>query len=163
MILAISYGYEVKAEDDPILALTTQAMEEVNEATMPGAFLVDSLPICEMFELSFCTCLLTKRSALLAFMVTGRRVAENRRCIQEDAGHTQYGDVRFHESADGEQISFCRIAFAHGLSKRNGTASPSFMSYNLERCIPSSTQEHVVTRVGVSLLGGTSILWEEYL
>ncbi|KAG6908024.1 hypothetical protein DXG01_006443 [Tephrocybe rancida] len=45
IILRISHGYEVEANNDPFVELADKAMEEFSLSTAPGAFLVDVLPL----------------------------------------------------------------------------------------------------------------------
>ncbi|KAF7311496.1 Cytochrome P450 [Mycena kentingensis (nom. inval.)] len=45
VILRIAYGYELKDESDPLLELVRNVMEEFSEAAVPGAFLVDLIPL----------------------------------------------------------------------------------------------------------------------
>ena len=45
MVLRITYGYEVKKEDDEMVALVNCAMEELSVASTPGQFLVDIIPM----------------------------------------------------------------------------------------------------------------------
>ncbi|KAG1747595.1 cytochrome P450 [Suillus lakei] len=44
VILRISYGYEVKDDNDPLVDLADRAMDGISQATAPGAFMVDMLP-----------------------------------------------------------------------------------------------------------------------
>ncbi|KAG1813931.1 cytochrome P450 [Suillus subaureus] len=45
VILRISYGYEVKENSDPFVGLADRAMDGISQATTPGAFMVDILPL----------------------------------------------------------------------------------------------------------------------
>ncbi|KAJ3485033.1 hypothetical protein NLI96_g5228 [Meripilus lineatus] len=45
IILMMSHGYTVQEEEDPIVNLVDVATEQFSEATRPGAFLVDVLPV----------------------------------------------------------------------------------------------------------------------
>ncbi|KAK0222302.1 cytochrome P450 [Armillaria fumosa] len=45
LVLRITYGYEVKKEDDEMVALVNCAMEELSVASTPGQFLVDIIPM----------------------------------------------------------------------------------------------------------------------
>jgi hypothetical protein len=44
IILRISYGYEVKENNDPFVDLADRALEEFSQATAHGAFMVDIMP-----------------------------------------------------------------------------------------------------------------------
>jgi len=44
--MSLTYGFEVKSHDDPFLVAAERGVTLTEEATVPGAFLVDSLPIC---------------------------------------------------------------------------------------------------------------------
>jgi hypothetical protein len=44
-IIAIAYGLEAQPENDPIIRMAEAGNRSVTEAGVPGAFLVDSLPI----------------------------------------------------------------------------------------------------------------------
>ena len=46
LIMFLTYGFDVKSHDDPFLAAAERAVLAVEEATVPGAFLVDTFPIC---------------------------------------------------------------------------------------------------------------------
>lgn len=46
IILKIAYGYQVEADDDKLLGTVERAMEELSMGLIPGAFLVDSFPLC---------------------------------------------------------------------------------------------------------------------
>jgi hypothetical protein len=45
VILKITHGYDVRERDDPLVALADRATEQFSMACLPGAFLVDVLPI----------------------------------------------------------------------------------------------------------------------
>jgi hypothetical protein len=40
------YGIDVLPTGDPYIQLAEQAMEAASEASIPGSFLVDTLPMC---------------------------------------------------------------------------------------------------------------------
>ncbi|KAF5358651.1 hypothetical protein D9758_007693 [Tetrapyrgos nigripes] len=44
IILRIAYGYDVKASNDPMISISTLAMEHFSEATAQGGFLVNTIP-----------------------------------------------------------------------------------------------------------------------
>ncbi|KAJ7660885.1 cytochrome P450 [Mycena polygramma] len=46
IILLITYGYQVKEHNDPIVEVLFTATHNLSKAVTPGAFLVDTLPIC---------------------------------------------------------------------------------------------------------------------
>lgn len=48
MILKLTYGIDAKSAKDPFLVLVDEAMEIVSKATIPGRFLVDTIPACEL-------------------------------------------------------------------------------------------------------------------
>jgi hypothetical protein len=43
--MQVTYGIEVKESYDPYISLAQEALNGLNEATAPGAFLVDFFPI----------------------------------------------------------------------------------------------------------------------
>ncbi|KAG6332883.1 hypothetical protein ID866_6208 [Astraeus odoratus] len=45
VILRITYGYEVKNEQDPLVDLAERTMHAISTTTIPNAFLVDTLPL----------------------------------------------------------------------------------------------------------------------
>ncbi|KAJ7912219.1 cytochrome P450 [Mycena leptocephala] len=45
LILSVTYGIEVLPVDDPYIALVEEAVQSASEATIPGKFLVDSIPM----------------------------------------------------------------------------------------------------------------------
>ena len=46
LIMSLTYGLDVKSHEDPFLAAAERALAAVEEVTVPGAFLVDTFPIC---------------------------------------------------------------------------------------------------------------------
>lgn len=46
IMLTVAYGMEIGDEDDPWIALGENAMESVRQTCVPGAYLVDAVPIC---------------------------------------------------------------------------------------------------------------------
>jgi hypothetical protein len=47
IILRISHGYEVKENNDPFIDLADRAMDHFSRSTVPGAFIVDTMPFCK--------------------------------------------------------------------------------------------------------------------
>jgi len=45
LIMSLTYGFDVKSHDDPFLAAAERALAILEEATVPGAFLVNTFPI----------------------------------------------------------------------------------------------------------------------
>src|SRR5271154_3940074 len=45
IILKISHGYTIQEENDPLVALADRATEQFSLACLPGAYLVDIIPI----------------------------------------------------------------------------------------------------------------------
>ena len=45
-IMSLTYGFEVKSHEDPFIAAAERGLVIIEEATIPGAFLVDTFPIC---------------------------------------------------------------------------------------------------------------------
>ena len=51
MILKIAYGYTTEPrETDPLIDKVGHTMDNFAVAAVPGAFLVDIMPICKCFE-----------------------------------------------------------------------------------------------------------------
>ena len=46
LIMSLTYGFEVKSHEDPFIAATERGLVILEEATIPGAFLVNTFPIC---------------------------------------------------------------------------------------------------------------------
>lgn len=44
--MSLTYGFDIKSHGDPFLAAAERALVTLEEATTPGAFLVDTFPIC---------------------------------------------------------------------------------------------------------------------
>lgn len=44
--MSLTYGFEVKSHDDPFLAAAERGLVITEKAAVPGAFLVNTLPIC---------------------------------------------------------------------------------------------------------------------
>jgi hypothetical protein len=51
-MLSIAYGVNIESESDEFYAASEEAMHAVDAALMPGAFLVDALPIRTYFDRS---------------------------------------------------------------------------------------------------------------
>ena len=73
--LRFAYGLDAHDMDDPLVELTELANEQFARASIPGAFLVDTLPFCtsqtlvvveRLFKLSFALC-----SAICSGLVSG--------------------------------------------------------------------------------------------
>lgn len=47
LILAMGYGYEVKGLDDRKVQAAGKLVQVVSETALPGALLVNDLPLCE--------------------------------------------------------------------------------------------------------------------
>lgn len=54
IILRISYGYKVQEKNDPLIAAADITMAQFSIIATPGAFIVDSIPICEHSLSSSC-------------------------------------------------------------------------------------------------------------
>jgi hypothetical protein len=49
VILKIAYGYTAEpSKEDILIKMAGQAMDDVTAAGVPGAFLVDILPLCKL-------------------------------------------------------------------------------------------------------------------
>lgn len=46
MILDFTYGIQAETVHNPFMKLVTKAMEIAAEVTNPGAYLVDTIPVC---------------------------------------------------------------------------------------------------------------------
>lgn len=47
VILKITYGYDVQDSNDPLVDIAEGAIMGFSQASTPGAWLVDIIPICE--------------------------------------------------------------------------------------------------------------------
>lgn len=45
--MAFTYGYEIQEEDDPYVRMAGANSRAFARAIIPGAFLVDNIPLCE--------------------------------------------------------------------------------------------------------------------
>jgi hypothetical protein len=52
-ILRISYGIEVEPHDDPYIDIAEKALFGINQAAIPGSYLVDALPFRCVFQIVF--------------------------------------------------------------------------------------------------------------
>lgn len=43
----MTYGYPIKDGNDPYIDVVNKATKQFAQASLPGAFLVDTLPICK--------------------------------------------------------------------------------------------------------------------
>lgn len=59
VVMEMAYGMEIKSHEDKFLQAAERATEHFEDAIVPGAFLVDSFPICPSLSLNFCHALLT--------------------------------------------------------------------------------------------------------
>lgn len=50
VILKISHGYSVEGDDDPLVEMANRVTRNISVVTLPGRYLVDSLPICALLE-----------------------------------------------------------------------------------------------------------------
>ena len=46
LIMSLTYGFDIKSHEDRFLAAAERALATLEEATVPGAFLVDTFPVC---------------------------------------------------------------------------------------------------------------------
>ena len=46
LIMEMTYGMDIKSHEDKFLQASEKAMEYLESAITPGAFLVDTFPIC---------------------------------------------------------------------------------------------------------------------
>ena len=44
--MSLTYGFDIKSHEDRFLAAAERALATLEEATVPGAFLVDTFPVC---------------------------------------------------------------------------------------------------------------------
>jgi hypothetical protein len=57
VILKIAYGYTAEPfKEDILIKMAGQAMDDVTAAGVPGAFLVDILPLCKLPRQNPCLC-----------------------------------------------------------------------------------------------------------
>ena len=50
VILKISHGYSVEGDDDPLVEMANRVTRNISVVTLPGRYLVDSLPICALLQ-----------------------------------------------------------------------------------------------------------------
>jgi len=48
----LTYGFDIKSHEDPFLSAAERALAIIEEVTVPGAFLVNTFPICTCRERS---------------------------------------------------------------------------------------------------------------
>ena len=51
IVLMMTYGYPVQENDDPYVEIVDAAVNGLVEVSLPGIFLVDSIPSCEWCSL----------------------------------------------------------------------------------------------------------------
>lgn len=51
-ILGIAYGLDIREAQDPYIADAKLAVEAFSAGTVPGAYLVDTIPFCTYFHVS---------------------------------------------------------------------------------------------------------------
>jgi len=44
-MMSLTYGFDIKSHEDPFIAAAERGMALIEEASVPGAFLVDTFPI----------------------------------------------------------------------------------------------------------------------
>lgn len=52
IILKITYGHDVRENDDPLVELVEGTMDIFSQTSQPGTYLVDMAPICKFGRLS---------------------------------------------------------------------------------------------------------------
>jgi hypothetical protein len=50
LVMNLTYGFDIKSHDDPFLSAAERALAIILEVAVPGAFLVDTFPICTRSE-----------------------------------------------------------------------------------------------------------------
>jgi hypothetical protein len=50
LIMYLAYGFDIKSHEDPFLSAAGRASAIIEEAAVPGTFLVDTFPICTWSE-----------------------------------------------------------------------------------------------------------------
>ncbi|KAG1763829.1 cytochrome P450 [Suillus occidentalis] len=71
IILRISYGYQVKENNDPFIDLADHAMDRILQATTPSAFMVDILPLLTYIPTWFSEMVSTPYKLVKDQMATG--------------------------------------------------------------------------------------------
>lgn len=51
VILMVAYGYEVEDQNDSLVLLAQEVMSSLSVAVAPNRYWVDSVPICEFFNM----------------------------------------------------------------------------------------------------------------
>ena len=70
----MTYGFDVKSHNDPFFAAAERALAAMEEAAVPGAFLVDTFPICKHRRLNAIHPLSAAHSEIRPFMVPWSQV-----------------------------------------------------------------------------------------
>jgi hypothetical protein len=50
LIMYLAYGFDIKSHEDPFLSAAERALVIMEEAVVPGTFLVNAFPICTWSE-----------------------------------------------------------------------------------------------------------------
>ena len=53
IIVRITYGYELQEKEDPMIALAESTVASFASFNKPGAYLVDSIPLCGSISYSY--------------------------------------------------------------------------------------------------------------
>ena len=53
--MEMTYGMDIKSHEDKFLRAAERAMKHIGDTIVPGAFLVDTFPICSSPGLTFVT------------------------------------------------------------------------------------------------------------
>ena len=59
--MSIAYGIEVTDHEDRYIAIAERALEGLSEAAVPGAYMVDQIPLCKKL-IPFLSVSLTKQT-----------------------------------------------------------------------------------------------------
>ena len=74
LIMSLTYGFDIKSHDNRFLAAAERALATLEEATVPGAFLIDTFPICTCQRVAFCFPLSTVHSETHPILVSWGQV-----------------------------------------------------------------------------------------
>jgi cytochrome P450 len=167
-IIRIVYGIDANSDDSEYISLPNQVLENISEASTPGRFLVDFLPI-RTCSLSTCTCLnITADDVVLSQVCSlvvpwcrlptlcrkGSRVPSSYARQANRCGHGRNGAFMV-------LFSYCIATSAHAphFTQANGTAPRSMSRAMLEEDAalpPAQSQYDLIKDVtGIAYLGGS--------
>jgi len=135
VILKITYGYDVKDSNDPLVDIAEAAVGGLSQASVPGAWLVDIFPVRESESQLMANSLLTRTTPQVRYVPSWMPGATFKvKAAQWRDAHLQLLNVPFNMVKE-QMVSTSWIYIVDVLNSRHearGKARPSFLKELLE-------------------------------